>query len=107
EWLTLAWIQHDDAFVVTLGAAAMEHYLSDQPVGGAPWKETVLAADAEAARLGERAAIGRVMARVYVTAKAFRERYPEAMNKTVLGRIFAALDLRTADAALFSARSRE
>jgi hypothetical protein len=106
-WLTLAWTQHDNVFVITLGAGAMEHYLSDRAVGGPPWKETVLAADAEAARLGERAATGRVMARMYVTAKAFRERYPEAMNKTVLGRIFASVDLRTADAALFSARTKD
>jgi len=80
--LTLAWTQRGKEFVVTVGAGAMEHYLSDRPVGGAPWAEMVAAADREAVREGGN---GRtVLARVYVSVRAFRERFPEAMGKTVM-----------------------
>jgi hypothetical protein len=47
---------------------------------------------------------GDAIARIYVAARAFRERFPQPMEKTTLGRLFANFDLSTADAALFSAR---
>lgn len=81
----------------------MEHYLSDRPVADVPWKGSVAALDAAAARqgIGE----GAVVARVFVSPRAFRERYPEAMGRTVLGRLFTTLELATAEASLFTARA--
>jgi hypothetical protein len=111
EWMVLAWVQDGGHFVLTFGTGAMEHYLAGRPVGGAPWVESLRAADTEAGRLGSS---GMIMARVYVSAKAFRERFPEAMNKTVLGRMFDSLGFggtagakEKVDAGLLSARGKE
>ena len=79
----------------------MAHYLADRPVGGVPWTQTAAGADAAAAKGGTG---GAVFARVYSSPKAFRERFPAAMERTLLGRIFHALELDDADKALFSAR---
>jgi hypothetical protein len=110
-WMVLAWMQDKSHFVLTFGAGAMEHYLAVRPEPVAPWSDTLRATDAEAARSGSS---GVIMARVYVSAKAFRERFPEAMNKTILGRMFDSLGFGDAaganekvDAGLLSARGKE
>lgn len=100
-WLKLGWTQEKDVFVLGFGAGAMEHYLADRAVGGVPWADTVKGVDAGAAKAGS---AGEVFARVYAAPKAFRERFPEAIQRTLLGRIFQALELSDADKALFSAR---
>jgi hypothetical protein len=102
-WLKLGWTQEKDVFVLGFGAGAMEHYLADRPVGGVPWAETVTGVDAGAAKAGSS---GEVFARIYASPKAFRERFPEAIQRTLLGRIFQALELSDADKALFSARRK-
>jgi hypothetical protein len=114
-WMVLAWVQDGSHFVLTFGAGAMERYLARRPSPpvAAPWVESLKAADADAARLGSS---GMIMARVYVSAKAFRERFPEAMNKTVLGRMFDSLGFGgttggggqdKVDAGVLSARGKE
>jgi hypothetical protein len=114
-WAKLAWVQeaggtatdgaaYGPRFVLAFGAGAMEHYLSDRPVADAPWRGPLAAIDAVAARqgLGE----GTAMARLYVSPQNFRERYPEAMARTVLGRLFSSLQLGAAEASAFTARAR-
>ncbi len=100
-WLKLGWAQEKDGFIFGFGAGALEHYLADRTVGGVSWTETAASVDAAAGGVGSK---GEVFARVYASPKAFRERFPEAMKRTLLGRIFAALELGDADKALFSAR---
>jgi hypothetical protein len=85
EWIALGWIQDGRQFVLTFGAGAMERYLAMRPAGDIPWKGTVASVDEQAGKLGS---AGHVMARLYVSAKTFREKFPEAMQKTVLGRMF-------------------
>jgi hypothetical protein len=84
----------------------MEHYLSGRPVADVPWKGPVAAIDAAAVRQAAGAGEGATVARVYVSARSFRERYPAAMARTVLGRLFSTLDLGSADASLFTARAQ-
>ncbi len=100
-WLCLDWVQVGNDFVLTVGDGAMAHYLADRPVGGAPWAQSVVDIDAAATKAGS---VGSVLARVYVSVKGFRERFPAAMRETVLGKLFGSLDLAGSDAALFSAR---
>jgi len=101
DWLTLAWTQQGDRFILAVGDGAMEHYLADRPVGGVPWQQTFADIDKAAAQQGS---TGDTLARIYVSAKAFRDRFPQPMQKTSLGKLFANFDLSAADAALFSAR---
>ncbi|HVS70454.1 MAG TPA: hypothetical protein VHQ47_04280 [Phycisphaerae bacterium] len=103
-WLKLGWTQEKDVFVMAMGDGAMAHYLADHPVGGSPgsaWQPTVDAIDHQAPAAGS---AGIVFARIYVNPDAFRQRFPDAMKRTLLGRVFAAMDLNTTDKALFSAR---
>ena len=90
-------------FVLTLGAGAMEHYLGDREAGAAPWVETMAAVDVQAQQLGS---AGNVLARVYVNARTFRERFPEAMGKTMLGKMFDGLGFRGVDSGVLSARGQ-
>jgi hypothetical protein len=126
-WLTLAWAQEaggreatpagggaahsgPDAagtrFIVALGAGAMEHYLADRPVGEVPWKHTLASADAAAADAGLPAA-GPLLARAWLSPKSFRDRFPEAMARTALWRVFAAFELGAADDSVFAARAND
>jgi len=100
-WLCLEWTQQGRYFVLTIGEGAMEHYLADRPVGGTPWEAMVGEVDTAAATQGS---TGDIMARIYVAAGAFRERFPQPMQHTVLGRLFSTLDLTSTEAALFSTR---
>src|SRR6202000_2019250 len=94
EWLSLAWTQRGNLFILTVGEGAMEHFLAERPVGGVPWLETVGQIDNAAWSAGAK---GETLARIYVAARAFRERFPDPMRKTMLGRLFQNFDLKTAD----------
>ncbi len=101
EWLSLEWTQQANVFVLTIGDGAMEHYLADRPVGGAPWLPFVEEADKAAV---QNHCVGEVESRIFVNAQAFRERFREPMRRTILGKLFSSLDLDRAQTALFSAR---
>jgi len=114
-WLKLAWAQeaggitpdgrtYGPRFILTLGEGAMEHYLADRPVADAPWSRPI--SDIDTADALRDTAPGGVVARVYVSPRAFRERFPEAMNRTILGRLFASLQVAAADASVFTARAK-
>ena len=104
DWLSLEWTQQANVFVLTIGDGAMEHYLADRPVGGAPWLPFVEEADKAAA---QNHCVGEVESRIFVNAQSFHERFPEGMRRTILGKLFSSLDLDTAQAALFSARIQD
>jgi hypothetical protein len=104
EWLTLAWTQQGNQFVLTLGGGAMEHFLADRPVGGIPWADTVAAEDAKAKQLGEEAAGGKIVARAYVSSKAFRERFPVMGDRSTAGQVMKRLEMDKEDAGLLTAR---
>ena len=104
EWLKLAWMQDGDLFVITLGDGAMEHYLSDRPVGGVPWAPTLASGDALAAKQGSS---GAAALRAYVTLKAFRERFAEVTKRTAVGRLIDAMELGGASEWALTARMRQ
>ncbi len=101
DWLSLEWTQQANTFILTIGDGTMEHYLADRPVGGAPWLSFVDDADKAAV---QNHCIGDVESRIFVNAQSFRDRFPEAMRRTLLGQLFTSLELNTAQSALFSAR---
>jgi hypothetical protein len=114
-WIKIAWAQeaggttpdgrtYGSRFILTLGEGAMEHYLADRPVAESPWSAPITQIDTAAVL--QNTSPGGVMARVYVSAKSFRDRFPQAMTRTILGRLFTSLEIATADASIFTARSK-
>ncbi|MGN6370794.1 MAG: hypothetical protein ACTHN5_21275 [Phycisphaerae bacterium] len=104
DWLSLEWTQQANTFILTIGNGAMEHYLADRPVGGAPWLPFVDEADKAAA---VNHCVGDVESRIFVNTQLFRERFPEPMRRTILGQLFSTLDLNATQSSLFSARIRD
>jgi hypothetical protein len=133
DWLTLGWAQETDdsatsrpgteitdtreaaettqaaqvpvgngraRFVLALGEGAMEHYLADRPVGDVPWLQMIQSMDSHDAAES-------TFTRIFVNTKLLRERFPDAVQRTVLGRLLTSLNLSDSDGCLFVARRKD